>query len=69
LQCLTRSLAEALQRLRKVPGVDEAVILSTGNRTEFYLAGFAGRPTPETVFGGLQRRLHKGDRFSCRTGR
>jgi glutamyl-tRNA reductase len=32
-------LAEALQRLRRVPGVEEAVILSTCNRTEFYLAG------------------------------
>jgi glutamyl-tRNA reductase len=54
-------LAEALQRLKKVPGVEEAVILSTCNRTEFYLAGFAGRPTPETVFRGLQRQLLKGD--------
>jgi len=54
-------LAEALQRLRKVPGVDEAVILSTCNRTEFYLAGDPGRPTPETVFSGLQRRLLKDD--------
>src|SRR5690348_10664111 len=54
-------LPEALQRLRQVPGVAEAVILSTCNRTEFYLAGFAGRPAPETVFGGLQRQLLKGD--------
>jgi glutamyl-tRNA reductase len=54
-------LAEALQRLRQVPGVDEAVILSTCNRTELYLAGFAGPPTPETVLRGLQRRLLKGD--------
>jgi glutamyl-tRNA reductase len=36
-------LAASLQRLRKVPGVEEAVILSTCNRTEFYLAGFVGR--------------------------
>lgn len=50
-------LAQALQRLRTVPGVDEAVILSTCNRTELYLAGFAGRSTPETVFAGLQRQL------------
>lgn len=54
-------LAEALQRLRTVPGVNEAVILSTCNRTEFYLAGHPGRPTPETVFGGLQRQLVHGD--------
>jgi glutamyl-tRNA reductase len=54
-------LAEALQRLRKVPGVEEAVILSTCNRTEVYLAGFAGRPAPETVFAGLQRQLVPGD--------
>ena len=54
-------LAETLQRLRRVPGVEEAVILSTCNRTEFYLAGFAGRPTPETLFRGLQRHLLDGD--------
>jgi glutamyl-tRNA reductase len=54
-------LAASLQRLRKVPGVEEAVILSTCNRTEFYLAGFVGRPAPEAVFRGLQRRLLTGD--------
>ncbi|MBV8899833.1 MAG: glutamyl-tRNA reductase [Verrucomicrobia bacterium] len=55
-------LAEALQRLRTVPGVAEAVILSTCNRTEFYLAGYPERPTPETVLAGLQRQLVQGDR-------
>jgi glutamyl-tRNA reductase len=55
-------LAEGLQRLRTVPGVEEAVILSTCNRTEVYLAGFAGRPAPETVFAGLQHQLVTGDR-------
>lgn len=54
-------LAEALKRLRNVPGVDEAVILSTCNRTEFYLAGYPGRPTPETILTGLQRQPVKGD--------
>ena len=54
-------LAEALQRLRTVPGVKEAVILSTCNRTEFYLAGDPRRPAPETVFRGLQAQLLKGD--------
>lgn len=54
-------LAEELQRLRNVPGIDEAVILSTCNRTEFYLAACPDGPTPESVFGGRQRELVKGD--------
>ncbi|MBV9490604.1 MAG: glutamyl-tRNA reductase [Verrucomicrobia bacterium] len=54
-------LADALRQLKRVPGVDEAVILSTCNRTEFYLAGQPVRPTPETVFSGLRRQVLKGD--------
>ncbi|HEY0791710.1 MAG TPA: glutamyl-tRNA reductase [Chthoniobacterales bacterium] len=43
----------ALQRLRQVPGVDEAVILSTCNRTEFYVAGNVAHFTPDRIIESL----------------
>ncbi len=55
------SLETALHRLRGVPGVDEAVIVSTCNRTEFYLAGGLTLPEPEAVLAGLRREVPAAD--------
>ena len=46
-------LADALQRLRTVPGVEEAVILSTCNRTEFYLESMVIGETE--IFGQVKK--------------
>ena len=55
MPCPEAMQAEALQPLRQVPGVGAAVILSTCNRTGFYLAGLAIRLTPEAIFDGRRR--------------
>jgi glutamyl-tRNA reductase len=58
------ALDDALQRLRRVRGVDEAVILSTCNRTEFYVAGNSSRFFPEIILEGLWQTASRED-LSC----
>ena len=48
------ALADYLQRLTRISGVDEGVILSTCNRTEFYIASQA----PELAAGSLLQDLY-----------
>src|ERR1700726_1680757 len=55
------ALPEALARLKRMPGLAEALIVSTCNRTEFYVTGeFRDSPAP-AFFEGFYRNLRAGD--------
>ena len=44
------SLADSLRRLTRISGVDEGVILSTCNRTEFYIVSQASKLAAKALF-------------------
>ena len=55
------ALPDALARLKKMPGLAEGLIVSTCNRTEFYVTGeFRDSPAP-AFFESFYRNLRAGD--------
>jgi glutamyl-tRNA reductase len=55
------ALPEALDRLKKMPGLTEGLIVSTCNRTEFYVSGeFQHSPAP-AFFESFYRDFRAGD--------
>ena len=54
-------LAAQLERLKQVPGVDEGLIVSTCNRTEFYVVGAAGTTPAPAFFGDFFTRPMAGE--------
>src|ERR1700745_3842770 len=55
------ALSEALARLKRMPGVTEGLIVSTCNRTEFYLAGKLSDSSARAFFENFYRDFRKGD--------
>jgi glutamyl-tRNA reductase len=55
------ALSEALTRLRTIEGVEEGLIVSTCNRTEFYVAGAAAQLPATRFFEEFYRGLRSGD--------
>jgi glutamyl-tRNA reductase len=54
-------LSEALTRLRAIAGVEEGLIVSTCNRTEFYVAGAAAHLPAARFFEEFYQGLRSGD--------
>jgi glutamyl-tRNA reductase len=54
-------LPEALARLKIMPGVDEGLILSTCNRTEFYVSGEVRKWSSSVFFQNFYRDFRAGD--------
>ena len=54
-------LTAQLERLKQVPGVDEGLIVSTCNRTEFYVVGAAGTTPAPAFFGDFFTRPMAGE--------
>jgi glutamyl-tRNA reductase len=55
------ALPEALLRLRAIDGVEEGLIVSTCNRTEFYVAGEVSELLPARFFEEFYKGLRSGD--------
>ena len=55
------ALPQALLRLRAIEGVEEGLIVSTCNRTEFYVAGGVSQLTPARFFREFYSGLRLGD--------
>jgi glutamyl-tRNA reductase len=55
------ALSEALLRLKTIQGVEEGLIVSTCNRTEFYVAGTAAHVPVAQFFQEFYRGLRSGD--------
>jgi glutamyl-tRNA reductase len=55
------ALPEALERLKTMPGLREGLIVSTCNRTEFYVAGEFDNSLAPTFFANFYRDLRAGD--------
>src|SRR5258708_23331327 len=55
------ALSEALLRLKAIEGVDEGLIVSTCNRTEFYVAGPISQLPAARFFEGFYKGLRTGD--------
>jgi glutamyl-tRNA reductase len=55
------ALPEALLRLRAIEGVEEGLIVSTCNRTEFYVAGTVSKLAPARFFEEFYDGLQSGD--------
>ena len=55
------ALPEALARLKTMPGVNEGLIISTCNRTEFYLTGEFRDTSASGFFKSFYRDLRAGD--------
>jgi glutamyl-tRNA reductase len=55
------ALPEALAQLRAVPGVTEGVIVSTCNRTEFYVTGELADISAPAFFGNFYRDFRAAD--------
>src|ERR1700746_255339 len=55
------ALSEALARLKRIPGVTEGFIVSTCNRTEFYLAGKLSDSSARAFFENFYSDFRKGD--------
>ena len=55
------ALPEALAQLKKIPGVTEGVIVSTCNRTEFYVTGELADTSAPVFFGNFYRDLRAAD--------
>ena len=56
------ALPEALAQLKTIPGVTEGVIVSTCNRTEFYVTGELAETSALAFFGELLSRFPSGGR-------
>jgi glutamyl-tRNA reductase len=55
------ALPEALAQLRAIPGVTEGVIVSTCNRTEFYVTGELADTSAPAFFGNFYRDFRAAD--------
>src|SRR5246127_3834644 len=55
------ALPEALAQLKKIPGVTEGVIVSTCNRTEFYVTGELADTSAPVFFGNFYRDFRTAD--------
>ena len=55
------ALSEALARLKTMPGLTEGLILSTCNRTEFYVTGEFRDSSAPAFFGRFYRDVRAGD--------
>jgi glutamyl-tRNA reductase len=55
------ALPRQLERLKQVPGVDEGLIVSTCNRTEFYVVGRAGTAPAPAFFGDFFTKPMSGE--------
>ena len=55
------ALPEALARLKRIPGLTEGLILSTCNRTEFYVTGEFRESPASAFFESFYRDFRAGD--------
>ena len=55
------ALPEALERLKRMPGLTEGLILSTCNRTEFYVTGVFRDSSAPAFFESFYRDFRAGD--------
>jgi glutamyl-tRNA reductase len=55
------ALPQALERLKTMPGLSEGLIVSTCNRTEFYVTGEFLDSLPPAFFANFYRDLRAGD--------
>ena len=55
------ALPEALARLKRMPGLTEGLIVSTCNRTEFYVTGEIGDRSAPAFFESFYRDFQLGD--------